>query len=184
MKRKNIIILIIPFTLIMNCKLVSKSENKNIIYEELALKYFNDSIINSKKFNLTGKKFFFDGIVTGISKYYYDPLEVYKTNKYKEAVEFKKSYINNNAKDFYIKVPDKIKKIPFEVYKKIESDSSYFLNVKHYIKSNKEIFVEIDCVKQKRFTNKIFILLQFGGSVKEWEKEVPISIFIPQKNND
>jgi hypothetical protein len=177
MKRKNIIILIIPFTLIVNCKLVSKSENKNIIYEELALKYFNDSIINSEKFNLTGKTFFFDGIVTGISKYYYDPFEVYKTDKYKEAVEFKKSYLNNNAKDFYIEIPAEIKEISFDDFKKSKNSDDYFLRIKHYIKSKNKILVVIYIInKDEEIINEIYTFLDLKGSLTDLKVETHIFI--------
>ena len=181
MKKSIIIILSFYFVLLVGCKMEKKTIDKNFNYEELALKYFNDSIYNSKNFTLKGKKMFFDGIVTGCSIYSHSPFEMYHTRKYSMAVELQKSHLNNNAKDFYIKIPDKIKRISFEEFKKINNDSNYFLNVKHYIKSKKKIFIVIDFINQKGVTNNINMFLNLNGSITEWEEEVTIFFPMPRK---
>ena len=180
MKKRIVFILAIQFILLASCKMVRKPINKDIIYEELALKYFIDSIYYSETFNLKGKTLFYDGLITGCSRCYYDPIEVYRTRKYSEAVEFKKSYLNNNAKDFYIEVPEKVKNISFGEFKKSENDNNYFLNVKHYIKSKKKILVVIDFINKKEVTNKMFIFLDLKGSLIEWEEETRMFIAPPQ----
>lgn len=115
----------------------------NTTFEEIAVKYFADSIMKLVP-KTKYMSFCYDGKVKTVSRYYDNPVLLINTPEYKESLEFEKSYLNNNDKDFEIPVPDKIKKMKWEEFQQFYNLNEYFLNVKLHIKSSKKILVQID----------------------------------------
>ena len=141
----------------------------------LALKYFIDSVYSNKTFRLKGKTLLYAGLVSGSIT-----IEKYSIPIFPEEDEFKKSNFNNKEKDFYIKFPDKVKKIPFIDFIKTKNDDNYFIKVRHYIKSKKKILVIIHLINKGEVTNSFYIFLDLNGSCIEWEEEVLMFIAPPE----
>jgi len=165
------IILLLNLVLFASCH----STNK-VNYEKLALTYFVDSVFYKVSFNKKNSILLYDGLVTGRSRHYDEPIEVMYTPQYSEVLGFYKSYMNNNVKDFYIEPNKNVKNKSFEEYLKRDNDDECFIKVKHYIQSGKKILVKIDLIYKKEVTKGVYIFLNLEGVVidcVEWDTIFP-----------
>jgi len=154
------IILVLNLVLFTSCQ----STNK-VNYEKLALTYFVDSVFYKVSFNKKNSILLYDGLVTGRSRHYDEPIEVMYTPQYSEVLGFYKSYMNNNVKDFYIEPNKNVKNKSFEEYQKRNNDNECYIKVKHYIQSGDKILVKIDLIYKKEVTKEAYIFLNLEGVV-------------------
>ena len=150
-KLYKILIIMLFSTSIIYCQ-----QPNNITIEEIALKYFADSIM---KFDTDTKymRFCYDGKVKTTSRFFDRPTNTVNTRRYKESLEFEESYLNNNSKDFEIPVPNKIKKMEWKEFQENYNMNEYFLNIKHHIESSEKILVQIDIYNNYIKENLLFM---------------------------
>jgi len=173
MKNKVVFILAIQFIIIVSCKTTNKPIKKTINYEELALKYFINSVYLDETNNLKDKHLFYDGLVSGTLTY-----DKYSIYSYPEQVEFIKSSFQNKAKDFYIKFPKQIKGISFVNFNK--NKKNYFIYVSHYNKSKRKVLVTIQLLNKKEVTNTIFITMDLEGKLLNHSNETLMYVAPPK----
>ncbi len=173
MRKLIIYIFVLQFILITTCKTARKPLDKNINYEQLALKYFIDSIYLDETNNLKDKYLFYDGLVSGTLTY--DKYSIYSQP---EQEEFIKSKFHNKAKDFNIEFPRQIKSISSANFN--ENSKNYFIYVSHYTKSKKKVLVTIRLLNKKEITNFIFVTLDLDGRLLDYSNETLMYVAPPQ----